>query len=92
MKTDNTNIATSVYGFFLLWPVLLLVIPGGHYIGPFVLAFATLFYVKRVEVAALMQDSQLKRSWAWLVGGFLTYAAIKIFLGWYHGNNGSSGL
>lgn len=89
MKINNTNIANSVFGFFLLWPVLLLVIPGGHYIGPFVLALATLFVFKWAEVAAIMQDAKIKRSWLWLVGGFLTYAAIKIFLGWHHDNNSS---
>lgn len=89
MKTNNTNIANSVYGVFVLWPVLLLVIPGGHYIGPLVLALAGLFCVKRAEFAALMQDTMVKRSWSWLVGGLFMYAAIKVFLGWYHGNNGS---
>ena len=89
MKTNNTNIANIVFGFFLLWPVVLLVVPGGHYIGPFLLALATLFVFKRVEFAVFMQDTKLKQSWVWLVGGFLTYAVIKIFLGWYHGNNSS---
>lgn len=87
MKIKNSHTGSVVLVLFLLWPISLLVMPSGHYIGPLFLALAALAYLNRDNFTNSLQDAKVKQSWFWMLGGFFTYALIKIALGWHHGNN-----
>jgi O-antigen ligase len=75
------------YLVFVASPVFILVMPGGHFFWPVLLAVVGLFYVRApYSTNGVVTDHEIRRSWTWLLGGFLLFVSISIFLGLWHGN------
>jgi O-antigen ligase len=55
---------------FWISPALTLVVPSGHFVGPFFMALAGLFYGRQAQRHTPLMDANVVKSWAWLLGGF----------------------
>ena len=54
---------------FLISPVITLVLPSGHFIGPFLMAWAGLFYRRQAVDQSPIAVGPIKTSWVWMLGG-----------------------
>jgi O-antigen ligase len=55
---------------FLISPVITLVLPSGYFVGPFLMAWAGLFYRRQAADQSPIAVGPIKTSWVWMLGGF----------------------
>jgi O-antigen ligase len=72
---------------FWISPVLTLVVPSGHFVGPFFMAWAGLFYWRQARVNTPVLDPVLKTSWRWMLGGFGCLVVVGVGLALWHSNH-----
>lgn len=72
---------------FWISPSLTLVVPGGHFVGPFFMAFAGLFYRRQATTHSPVLDSSLRNSWFWMLGGFSCLVVFGVGLALWHSNH-----
>ncbi|MFZ9733915.1 MAG: O-antigen ligase family protein [Burkholderiaceae bacterium] len=76
------------YLVFVASPAFVLIMPGGHSVWPVLLAVVGLFYASAPHAEnRYTTDHEVRRSWTWLLGGFLLFVSTSIFLGLWHGND-----
>ncbi|MFM2074270.1 MAG: hypothetical protein RJB34_575 [Pseudomonadota bacterium] len=73
----------------LFWvsPALTLVVPSGHFVGPFFMALAGLFYWRQARLHTPVLDPVLKMSWRWMLGGFGCLVVFGVGLALWHSNH-----
>jgi O-antigen ligase len=64
--------------------VITLVVPGGHFAGPFFMALAGLFYRQQALQRTPLTDPVIQASWIWLLAGFWSLVIIGIGLSLWH--------
>lgn len=72
---------------FLISPALVLTVPSGHFVGPFFMSLAGLWFWRRAAVQTPVIDHDLAISWTWLLGGFAALVISGVGLGVWHGNH-----
>jgi O-antigen ligase len=71
---------------FYVSAALTLVVPSGHFVGPFFMAIAGLLYRQQALKLAPLTDPFLKASWIWLLGCYWTMVVIGLSLSVWHSN------
>lgn len=69
---------------FCVSAVITLVVPGGHFAGPFFMALAGLFYRQQAQQRVPLTDPVLQASWTWLLAGFGVMVITGIGLSLWH--------
>lgn len=72
---------------FWVSPALTLVVPSGHFVGPFFMAWAGLFYWRQARLNTPVLDPDLKTSWRWMLGGFGCLVVVGVGLALWHSNH-----
>jgi len=72
---------------FLISPVLTLIVPSGHFVGPFFMALAGLFYARQANVQTPLDTPVIKQSWFWMIGGFGVLVVTGVSLAIWHSNH-----
>jgi O-antigen ligase len=72
---------------FWISPALTLVVPSGHFVGPFFMALAGLFYWRQAAVNTPLCDLSIGASWEKMLGGFAVYVLVGVGLGLWHTNH-----
>ncbi|MEY4505910.1 MAG: hypothetical protein RL297_488 [Pseudomonadota bacterium] len=72
---------------FLISPALTLVVPSGHFIGPFFMAWAGLFYWRLAVVKSPIFNGSVRTSWVWMLGGFGVLVVTGVGLAIAHSNH-----
>lgn len=72
---------------FWVSPALTLVVPSGHFVGPFFMAWGGLFYWRHVASQSPVADANLQASWYWMLGGFGTLVFTGVGLALLHSNH-----
>lgn len=72
---------------FWISPALTLVVPSGHFVGPFFMALAGLFYGRQARDHSPILDPVLKTSWNWMLGGFGILVLVGVGLALWHSNH-----
>lgn len=74
---------------FVFWisSAVTLVVPSGHFVGPFFMAWAGLFYWRQARIRSPISDHVLNISWFWMMGGFSSLVVIGVVLALWHSNH-----
>ena len=72
---------------FWISPVLTLVVPSGHFVGPFFMAWAGLFYWRQAAAQSPIEAGPIQTSWRWMLGGFGVLVVIGVGLAMAHSNH-----
>jgi O-antigen ligase len=69
----------------LFWvsPALMLVVKSGHFIGPFFMAWAGLFFYRQAQVKTPLLGPEIVMSWRWLLGGFAVLVTAGVINGMF---------
>lgn len=72
---------------FFISPALLLVVPSGHFIGPFFMSLAGFFFWHHAAKITPIVEPSLRSSWTWMLGGFGIFVVVGVGLALWHGNH-----
>ncbi len=66
---------------FWISPALILVVPSGHFVGPFFMAWAGLFFYRQAQLKTPLLEQEIVMSWRWLLGGFAVLVTAGVING-----------
>lgn len=69
---------------FCISAAVTLVIPSGHFVGPFFMAFAGLFYRQKALRLNQMVEPVIKSSWTWLITCYWVMVLVGLSLSFWH--------
>lgn len=72
---------------FFISPAFLLVMPSGHFIGPFFMSLVGLFFWRQAAKITPIVEPSLRSSWALMLGGFGIFVVVGVGLAVWHGNH-----